>query len=78
MKSLQDDDSSSDEDPEEAWEWRRLYLADDGGFWDLLCCPEDVVRTAQCCHETNSTIKREHVVCQNCRVPICDERYQHI
>ena len=45
-----DDDSSSDEDREEAWEWRRLYLADDLGFWDLLCCPEDVARTAGCSH----------------------------
>ena len=37
-KAIGDDESSvtSDEDCEEAWEWRRLYLAADGGFWDLL------------------------------------------
>ena len=29
-------------DSDIAWEWRRLYLAADGGVWDLLCCPEDV------------------------------------
>ena len=25
---------SGEEDPEEAWEWRRLYLAEDGCFWN--------------------------------------------
>ena len=44
----------------------------------MLCCPEDVVRTAQCIHENSSKINPEHVVCSNCLVPVCDECYEHI
>ena len=75
-----DDESSatSEEDPEEAWEWRRLYLARDGGFWDLICCPEDVVRTAACNHENASGIDERHIVCEHCLVPICQECFDHI
>ena len=64
---------SDDEAFEEAWEWRRLYLAADGGFWDLLCCPEDVVRTANCNHRNNSGVHPRHIVCKHCLVPVCDE-----
>ena len=46
---------------EDAWEWRRLYRASDGNLWDLICCPEDVLSTAACCHE-------KHIVCKHCLV----------
>jgi hypothetical protein len=60
---------SEDKDLEEAWEWRRLYLAADGGFWDLLCCPEDVVCTADCNHHSNSSVHHRHILCKHCLVP---------
>ena len=59
---------TNDEFFEEAWEWRRLYLAADGGFWDLLCCPEDVVSTANCNHRSKSCVDSRHIVCQHCLV----------
>ena len=57
-----------DEAFEEAWEWRRLYLAADGGFWDLLCCPEDVASTAECNHQNESGVHSRHIVCKHCSV----------
>ena len=67
-----------DEDVEECWEWRRVYLASNGDLWDLLCCPEDVVCTAECRHANSDHIQADHIVCKNCLVPICDECYQYI
>jgi len=66
------------ETPEVAWEWRRLYQAADGGFWDLLCCPEDVECTADCNHQTHVGVDARHIVCKNCLVPVCDECYDFI
>ena len=57
-----------DEAFEEAWEWRRLYTAADGGFWDLLCCPEDVLPTAECNHRNNYEVHSRHIVCKHCSV----------
>ena len=65
----------SDEVSEEAWEWRRLYQGADGGFWDLLCCPEDVMQTAKCNHLSGSGVQSRHMICRHCLVPICDECY---
>ena len=65
-------------DPEDAWEWRRLYLANDGGFWDLVCCPEDVKRTPNCQHQTKCRINERHIVCKDCLVPVCDDCFVHI
>ena len=64
-RSKRDDDSSvpSDSDFDEAWDWRRLYLAADGGFWDLFCCPEDVTSSAECNHQDTSGIDEKHKVC---------------
>jgi len=63
---------------EEAWEWRRLYQAADGGFWDLLCCPEDVECTADCNHLKHAGVDARHIVCRNCLVPVRDECYDFI
>ena len=67
-----------DEESEEAWEWRRLYLASDGGFWDLICCPEDVLPTADCRHQTKTSVHERHIVCKHCLIPICAECYESI
>jgi len=80
-KKSQADDASmavDDEESEESWEWRRLYLASDGGFWDLICCPEDVLPTAACRHETKTSVHERHIVCKHCMIPICDECYEFI
>jgi hypothetical protein len=55
-----------------------LYLAADGGFFDLLCCPEDVVRSATCQHQTSSGVDERHIVCKDCLVPVCAECYDSI
>ena len=70
--------SSSDEDPEVAWEWRRLFLCDDGDFLDLICCPEDVMPTEGCKHGNRFGVDDHHIVCKNCTVPICSECYDYI
>ena len=73
-----DDSDSSDEDVEaKAWEWRRLYLADDGGYWDILCCPEDVEQTAQCKHG-DTCVSSNRIVCKRCQVPVCADCYEYI
>ena len=79
-KPMSDDESSatSEEDCEEAWEWRRLYLTADGCFWDLICCPEDVVCSAECSHQNGSGVHERHIVCKHCVVPVCAECYDHI
>jgi hypothetical protein len=71
-------DSDDGEDCEEAWEWRRLYLSPDATVWDLLCCPEDVVCTAECRHANTAIIQEDHIVFKNCLVPVCDECYQYM
>ena len=71
-------DNIDDLDPEAAWEWRRLYLASDGGFWDLICCPEDVKRIANCQHQTKCKIDEHHILCKHCLVPVCDDCFVHI
>ena len=69
---------SDDEAFEEAWEWRRLSLAVDGGFWDLLCCPEDVVLTTNCDHRNNSSVHTRHIVCKHCLGPMCYECHEYM
>jgi len=61
------DDTDSEAVPEDAWEWRRLYHADDGTLWDLFCCPEDILRTKQCAHK-NAAVEERHIVCKDCLV----------
>ena len=63
------DDRDPEADPEDAWEWRRLYHTDDGVVWDLFCCPEDILRTEQCAHRNSASIDENYIICKNCLVP---------
>ena len=64
-------------DTEETWEWRRLYLARDGGVLDLICSLEDVTFTADCRHKTDGVDER-HIICKHCLVPMCDECLEYV
>ena len=68
----------TDADSEVAWEWRRLYQTADGAFWDLLCCPEDVVCTKDCNHLSHAHVASRHIICKHCLVPVCDECHDYI
>ena len=68
----------TDADSEVAWEWRRLYQTAEGGFWDLLCCPEDVVCTKDCNHLSCAHVGSRHIICKHCLVPVCDECHDYI
>ena len=61
------------------YEWQReLVLPDGKTSMRILCCPEDATLGSRCKHPS-------HVLCQNCRVPICQdcwwksrsEKYEH-
>ena len=49
---------------EDCWEWRRTLLYRNGISVPIICCPEDV----QSC---SPAIHGSHVICGNCRVPLC-------
>ena len=45
-------------------EWkRRLIFA--GGSLEILCCPEDVVKSASCSHS-------DATLCRHCLIPLCN------
>ena len=51
-----------------SWEWFR-NVRRRGGVHRVLCCPEDVRRSATCRHA-------DHFVCSECAIPICDDCYR--
>ena len=53
---------------DESWEWFR-NVRRRSGVDRILCCPEDVVRSAKCRHG-------DTFVCQDCEIPICNECYR--
>ncbi len=62
----------------EAWEWRRWYKTARGQFWDLLCCPEDVVRTSACNHDGHVECAADKIICSDCRVPVCQNCFSFL
>ena len=62
----QDDNSLTRESQlrEDCWEWRRKLQYSNGMEVTVLCCPQDVQRSAACTHG-------EDTVCGQCAVPVC-------
>ena len=50
------------------WEWFRKVRRRDNSEHRILCCPEDVRKSASCRHA-------DHFVCSTCAIPICDDCY---
>ena len=51
-----------------SWEWFR-NVRRRGRVDRVLCCPEDVVQSANCRHD-------ERFACAECQIPICNECFQ--
>ena len=60
-EAVQTDDSFAND----TWEWRRVTRRN-GANEEVMCNPEDVLRSLQCRHD-------EHSVCSKCRIPFCRE-----
>ena len=52
-----------------SWEWKRR-LTGAGGPLEILCCPEDVVKSTSCRHD-------EKMLCKHCLIPLCAACYSH-
>ena len=51
---------------ENNFEWRRVWRHSSGTTMEIICCPEDIVRTQPCSHDNT-------ILCPTWQIPICRE-----